>query len=238
MDMPAFWFTEVLGDAYDVDDLPHFFPSGTTFAYREEGRTWLKSDRYLLDMTAAQVHAEAERVLDEMSGALCIFLGHYQRPKTGTVYLQHSDGHKTGHHILKVDGAAIRSKARAALEGSSGPTVPQQFVLAAKRSPHLQTASLIWTDQVRTWPRLYRVMEEVQQHFGMPPYSAGLCGKAEYKNFEHTANSAEAAGLDARHALGKFEAPAAPMTLPMAEAFVGRVLERTFRRVIGVAHLD
>ncbi len=188
-------------------------------------------------MTAAQVHAEAERILDEMSGALCVFLGHYVRPKIGTVYLQHPDGHRTGHHILKANGPVILPKARAILEDSSGLTVPQQFLQATTKSPHLQTASLIWTDQVRTWPRLYRVMEEVQQHLGMPPYKAGLCSKTEFKTFEHTANSAEVAGLDARHALGKFEPPAAPMTLPQAEAFVGQVLEKAFRLTLAGANV-
>lgn len=226
------WFTEVIGDPFYVDDLPHFFPSGASFAYNEDDRTWLKSNRFLVDMTAAQVHAEAERLLDEMAGALCVFLGHYVRPKVGTVYLLHLDGRKTGHHILKADGAVARTKARAKLDGSTGPTLPQQFVEAALRSAHLQTASLIWTDQVRTWPRLYRVMEEIQQHFGMPPYRAELCGRAEYKIFERTANSAEVAGLDARHALGKFEPPTMPMTLAGAEAFVGKVLERAFRHAI------
>ena len=75
-------------------------------------------------------------------------------------------------------------------------------------------------------------MEEVQQFLGMPPYKAGLCSKDEFKAFERTANSAEAAGLDARHALGQFEPPNDPISIQEAEALVGKVLEKTFQRAI------
>jgi hypothetical protein len=78
-------------------------------------------------------------------------------------------------------------------------------------------------------------MEEIQQFLGEPPYKAGLCTKGEYKLFEHTANTAEVAGLDARHALGKFTPPPDPMPLAVAEALVGTVLQRAFYRAISDA---
>jgi len=126
-----FWFVEVIGDAFYVDDLSYFFPNGTSFAYKDDERTWLRSERFLLEMTAAQVHAEAERTLDDMSAALCVSLGHFVRPKIGTVYLQHTDGHRTGHLVLRAEGMVSRSKVRAALSGAIGPTVPQQFLEVA-----------------------------------------------------------------------------------------------------------
>jgi len=227
-----FWFVEVVGEAFYVYDLPYFFPNGASFVYKDDGRTWLKSVSFHLEMTAAQVHAEAERILDGMSAALCVSLGHFVRPKIGTVYLQHPEGHRTGHHVLRVDGMVSRSKLRGSLSTTNGQTLPQQFLEVASRCPHLQTASLIWSDQLRTWPRLYRIMEEVQQHLQTSPDKAGLCQKNEYKTFERTANSAEAAGIDARHASGKFEPPPFPMSLNEAEAFVGRVLEQAFRRAL------
>ena len=69
------WLVQVLGEPYYVDDLPHYFPSGPSFAAKREGCVYLHSERFSNHQVAKDVHDEAERLLDEMCGALSVFLG-------------------------------------------------------------------------------------------------------------------------------------------------------------------
>ncbi len=87
----------------------------------------------------------------------------------------------------------------------------------------------LWADPIRSWPRLYRVLEEIEQHLGQRVDGAGLCPFNQRQRFTHTANTAEVAGSDARHATGKFAAPGNPMTLPEATDFIGQMLLGSLR---------
>lgn len=231
--MPPFpnrWLAEVLGDPFYTHDLPYYFATGPSFAVKDEQDVWLLSDRFEPSASASQIMAIADEVLDELAGSLSVFLGHFIRPNIGRLYFINADGSRRGHHVLRADGLIARSKARSALSPAEAPTVPKQFLSVAARSPHLRSAVLLWSSELRTWPRLYRVMEEVQQHLEGAPHQFGLCSKAEFELFKRTANSAEAVGLDARHALGLFVPPSQPMSISDATNLVARVLDGTFRR--------
>jgi hypothetical protein len=78
--------------------------------------------------------------------------------------------------------------------------------------------------------KVYRVIDEIESYLAMPVHKAGLCSEPESKRFDRTANTAEAAGIDARHGSGRFEAPTNPMSLKEASSFVSTVLERALRR--------
>ncbi len=101
---------------------------------------------------------------------------------------------------------------------------------AARKSAHLHEAIKVWADPIRTWGRLYRVVEEMNKHFGQPVNKAGLCTEGELKRLTHTANTAEAAGVDARHASKSFDYPKNPMTLEEATSFVSSLLENALRK--------
>jgi hypothetical protein len=100
----------------------------------------------------------------------------------------------------------------------------------SRSNPHLRLATLIWADEIRTWPRLYRVLEEVERSLGSTASKVGLCSDNQRDRFAHSANSAEVAGKDARHASGKYKPPDKPMSLDEATSFVGCVLEQSLRR--------
>jgi len=72
-------------------------------------------------------------------------------------------------------------------------------------------------------------MEEIEQHLGKHVDVAGLCSAKQRERFARTANTAEVAGPDARHAAGKFAAPNDPMSLPEATEFIGQLLLSVLR---------
>jgi hypothetical protein len=112
---------------------------------------------------------------------------------------------------------------------SKSITQAQELLERTSGSPHLEIALSLWADQMRSWPRLYRIIEEIEQHLGKHVDAAGLCTASQRERFTRTANTAEVSGPDARHATGKFAAPSNPMSLPEATEFVRQMLLSVLR---------
>ena len=218
------WQVELLGEAYDLEELPYFFATGEICCLVEDGTFFLIAQAFEGQQEPSQVHAMAESLVDDITGAMATHIGRYPRPRVGPVHERGTDGQTKKHYFLKAERSTVYSRSSLGA-APDGPTYPQLFVRAGQRSRHLRHAMLIWADPNRTWPRLYRILEEVQQHLGTDPYRRSLCAKSEQKRFERTAHSAEVAGKDARHALGRNEPPTNPMTLEEAVHFVGSVLQ-------------
>ena len=223
----ARWLAELQGESYYLEDLPELFPDGNAYVFVEGDHYFLAGPRLELLPDGRLVNDLANQLVDEFAAVAAIFYGQFVRPKVGVIYREADDGNRTGMQYGIVADIVIRSKIRAKLADRPGPTTAQRLLQAAQSSEHLKTALLLWADPLKTWPRLYRIVEEVQQHLGTSVNKAGLCTKDELKRFEHTANSAEAAGADSRHALRKYESPTNPMSIGDATAFVREIVRNT-----------
>jgi hypothetical protein len=115
-------------------------------------------------------------------------------------------------------------------EALQRPTQAQILLSGARMDDNLKFAVSLWGDPLRTWPRLYRVLEEIERYLGQPVQKAGFCSDNQRERFTRSANAAKIAGKDARHALDKFIPPKNPMDLKEATAFIGRLLQATLAR--------
>ena len=224
------WLAELQGESFYLEDLPDLFPHGDAYVMVEVGRYFLVGSRLEGLSDGREVNDLANQITDEFAAIAAVFYGHFLRPKVGAIYRERDDGTRSGVHYSVVADCVVRTKMRAKLTDTPGPTTAQILHKAAQSSEHLKTALLLWGDPLKTWPRLYRIVEEVQQHFSTSANKAGLCTKDELKRFEHSANCAETAGTDSRHALRKYKAPTNPMSLADATAFVSGVVRKALER--------
>ena len=159
----------------------------------------------------------------------------FRKPTIGQVIHEDDTGRQSA-YVFVSGIASGRSKVSAVLVDATGTapkpttTQAQDLLAVAKASPRLGEALSVWADPVRTWGRLYRVMEEIEQHFRKPVDQVGLCSDAELVRFRRTANTAESSGIDARHASGLFEPPPDPMSLEEGTSFVAQLLEKALRK--------
>jgi hypothetical protein len=103
---------------------------------------------------------------------------------------------------------SIRSRIRITL-GEYGDS--RAYMKAAERDEHLNFAVMLWAYSSRTWPRLYRIVEEI------------------YVSFRN--KDAEFAGPDSRHAMHNNKPPQQAQDLPFlphadAVSFVRECLKR------------
>jgi hypothetical protein len=218
----------------DLEELPKWFPSGEVYAVEENGNVLLVGAGLNSLSDADAVLKKAQKALNEFSAVISLLWPSFRKPQIGQVFWEDPTGNRRA-YIFLAGIAARRFKASGRLTDAGTARTPsttqaQHLLAAARKSKHLREALKVWADPVRTWGRLYRVMEEVKKHSRKPVNKAGLCTAAELKRFTTTANTAEAAGLDARHASGSYRYPKNPMTLQQGTSFVSRLLESALRK--------
>jgi hypothetical protein len=231
----ARWLVPLTGERFDTEGLPHWFPDGDVFALEESGRVYLTGPALESLSGPSEVRNAATRTLNDFAGVITLLSPNFRKPAVDTsIIREEDDGARRVHHILIAEPGHFRMKAHGDLTiaGQEAPrhTQAQQLLRAAKSSPRLEVALALWAEPNASWPQLYRVMEEIEAELGEPLDCAGLCSRNERDRFTRTANSAEIAGGDARHARGRFEPPTNPMTRPEGRTFIRRILDEVLRR--------
>ncbi len=219
------------GDPLDLEELPKWFPNGDIFAVEEDGNVFIAGPALNALQDAEAVLNRATQTLNEFAAVVFLLWNGFRKPTIRSVF-RDDPGGKRNAFVFIPGIASIRSKASGALAGgsASATTQAQDLLAAARKSARLREALTIWSDPIRSWPRLYRVMEEIEGHLGKHVDEVGLCLASERARFTRTANTAEVAGLDSRHASGKFQAPPDPLSLQDAESFIARLLLAALRK--------
>jgi hypothetical protein len=229
----ARWLVELTGDRFDVEDYPSNFPTGPFAAIEKGGRVFLCGESLEQLTDPAEVLARAEGIVSQWYSILSLQERSLDRPILGAVTRELDDGTEQKYAFLR-GTARGRSKVRATLStngevaqtGGEG----QRLLAAAERAPHLLRALMLWEAPHRAWPRLYAILEEIEIHLGKSVVDANIATKKQRDQFTRTANSAEGAGIDARHGSGKFEPAQHPMSLSDATEFIRFVLSRALEK--------
>lgn len=225
----ARWLVQLEGDHLDLRVLPREFPNGDVYAVQEGDEVYLVGPAFESLGEADQVHDKALEELDLWSAVMSLLDPRFCRPVVGNILRDDDSGGRKGWAFASLR-VGLRSRLRGAGElvrGEAGKklsTQAQLLLQGCRGNDHLREAVALWADPSRTWPRLYRVLEEVEQYLGQPVHKADVCSESERRRFTHSANTAEVAGKDGRHASGKFVPPARPMNLGEALSFIGGIL--------------
>jgi len=234
------WLIELSGDRTDLEEFPRWFPDGNMFAIEENGRFFLTGPDFDRMPSAEAVLNEASVALDRFWAVISLLWPSLRKPTISNV-IQETDEGSRNTLILLSASMTLRTKATGTLTVGAAPARPdptqaQGLLNIAKQSPNLNAALLAWAHPYRTWPQLYRIIEEIQGHLGASASKAGLCSANELTRLNHSANTAEVAGADARHATGTWQPPADPMSLEEATSFVADVLLKALQKAAEPRH--
>lgn len=225
------WLVPLQGERFDLEEFRVSFPTGNVSVIEEDGAFYLAGSDFEKCATADKVLEIAARNLDEFTAVILLIFPELRKP-TVTQVIREENGkrHTTAFMTARGEG---RSKGRATISspGQSSPvlTAAQELLKQAKGHRHLEAALSTWAEPRRSFPRLYVVLEEIEQHLRESVDKAKLCSANERRSFTQTANT-EAAGKDSRHAPGKFKPPKTPMSLAEAAGFVSRMLVAALRK--------
>jgi hypothetical protein len=239
----AHWLVQLNGDAADLALLRADFPDGDFHVIVQEGTSFLTGSGFEQCASAENVLRAARRETDNMAAIRSLLDPTFQRPTVGNVIRVDDEARR--HVFMFVEPAELRIRGAASVSfvgqairdgveiqpaWSKQVTQAQNLGSTATGSQPLNEALKVWADPARTWARLYRVLEELEKHLGDRSDRVGLCLSAERDRFTRTANTAEVAGLDARHGSQRFQPPADPMTLREATEFIRGLFLKVLRR--------
>jgi len=227
----ARWLVQLSGDRIDAEEYPKAFPDGDLFAVEEKGVVYLTGPALESFPDASAVQQECERRLQLFTAAILLRWPQLKKPTIGHVIHEDDNGRRDLTVSIGVGRAEMRSKASAVFVSDNGGAPPeftaeQQLLRKIKGNPNLETAFTLLADGNHSWPRLYRMLEEVEQHLGTQVDKAGVCRQSERTRFTRTANTAEVSGADSRHSQGKFTPPDKPMTPKEGAEFVRGILQK------------
>ncbi|WP_169980620.1 hypothetical protein [Tautonia rosea] len=237
------WLIQLVGEHRDLEEFPYWFPEGEIYAFEEDDKVFLTGSRLERCSEAIEVQETALQIVDEYSAVISLLWPAHKRPEIVAIIRETDDG-KRNQFIFtpfiesraKLHHLAVRGVGQA--EETLTQTRGQQLINAASSNHHLRTGLHLWGDQIRTWPRLYRILEELETYLGQKMDHIGFCSKQERSRFTHSANCAETAGKDARHAGGKFDPPEKPMALGEATEFIRALLEQTLSNAASTDRID
>ena len=231
------YLVEFVGDTADLEEFPRYFPDGDAYALSEGQTVFLTGPFFDSFETPADVLEAAEQILDEFVAVVLLLWPALRRPTLGAVCIEDESGQRARHIFVSVhDAARAKDYAEVVVDSMpvarAGPTEGQQLLAASRKATSAQAAMMIWADPNRTWPRLYRILEELESELKSSVSKVGLCSENQRERFNQSANSAAVAGKDARHASGKYKPPKKPMSLLEATSFVGGLIQQTLRHVL------
>jgi hypothetical protein len=232
------WLVQLKGEPFDLEEFPRWFPKGDVYALTLDGETFLTGSAFDNFTNPTDVRDSAIQILDEFSSVISLLWPSFKRPTIGDLTHEDDNGERRTHRVLVVESGTIRIKGGVVtisvngvpLSDPEAPTQAEELLEAARQDRRLQLVLAIWADPIRTWPRLYRLLEELEAFLGRTVDVVCLCTKMERDRFTRSANSAEIAGKDARHRGGKFEPPKNPMGLDEATSFIGQLIVSVLAR--------
>jgi hypothetical protein len=212
------WLIRLSGAQTDLDDLIHWFPCGQSYAFAEDGVTYIASERFQVNLNYADIAEEAKMLLASWQPAIELLSPGFQTLVIDAVVEEDDDGMRKA--IVLAEGhIKMRFRARARAD-ESGPTQAQIVWKKTQENPILHDVLSLWGMPNRTWPHLYRILEEIERYVGGKADKTGLCTTKERGRFAASANNAKISGLNSRHADGKYPPPSDPMHIEEATAFI------------------
>jgi len=191
------WRIELLGEQFDLDDLPLWLAGCDVGVRRDDKTYWLELPAEALGLASPEsVVPYASNVLDQLNA-----VGHLLNPSFRPIKLSDKTFglDATGTLVstsMQVSGAEMRVKAGLLAMSVNGVPQPdpriglaKPLLLAAIHSTRAQDALAILSRQNLTWSELYLLFELVEGDVGGLMYAQGWLDRSTAKLFTRTANS-------------------------------------------------
>ena len=209
------WMAQITGEKYDLKLLAEIFTEEPAKIYIIRGEYWLGGSFLNGIINSMDVVDKAWGRLELMLGAARIESGNDSLSASLCGIYECQDDHGIKTRVLPLSPATISIGSRISV-WLHEPGTSRAYVRAAEEDKHLDFAVRLWADSSRTWPRLYRILEEVyvsfrnkeNEHQSEVLSRFGLVdSKEDYLRFAHSANEVQQAGKDSRHAMGNNRPP-------------------------------
>ena len=219
------WRVILNGDPLDLKFLTKSFNS-PDYLIRQEGNNFtLSSAAFESSNDPTKIGESAQTFIEHINGGILLAFDSHAPVSSGGVYEIRPDGGRNVYTTMHTQG---RSRAFAtstlthpdgSVEGTHPGDPVRQWVDLASRDDAVADVLALLGTKSPDWVNLYRIYEIVEKDCG-GIVDKGWASKETIKNFKHTANHPESAGLDSRHGRMSTDPPKKPMLLLEAKALI------------------
>src|SRR5882724_8656783 len=104
------WLVSVVGEPFDLEELPLWFPSGDIYALAEGQSVFLTGPTLESIREPAEVLDVAAQALDELCAILALLWPQFNAPSVGVVFREDAAGARTSNTIVRLELGAMRLK--------------------------------------------------------------------------------------------------------------------------------
>jgi hypothetical protein len=186
------WYVSVTGKQFDLEEYLHWFPHGNIYVSCCNNHYKLRGKGFSKFESASQVFKLAKQIVDEFYAVLSILVPSIKKLKIDKIGYKNEYG-EVKEYAFASGKAVGRSKSRANITIVGQPknelnkTQAQTLYEVSQLEPRLKLLTLLWANENRTWPLLYRIIEEIEEYLGHLVSKEGLCSLIQRRRFTGSA---------------------------------------------------
>jgi len=230
----AEWEIKLMGDQFDLEELPKFFVSKECTVTKGDELYYLTSNKLNPDESSQKIHGIALDLVQRINGILKVIYTNFRPVEIHSMDLIDDKGRRNIN--LAVGNAEVRTRASAVAlihtvpgspsDSSSEPTpFTVSWLKVAEKDEKVRDVLNIFGSLDEEWRNLYNILEIVLSDVGGKIFQAGWASEKEVGLFKQTANSRDAIGYSARHGdKEKCRPPKNPMSLSDAKSLIRKIV--------------
>lgn len=228
---PDRWRVALTGDAHDLTDAAKLFTASDPGVVEEGSAFYLRSSGFEAFTDPQEVLESAAAALPLLNGVARTYLPEFKGMTLRAAAVERID-EKTSRvqELVATEVRVVVEEERAFSNGTAVGGTQREVasrLAGASSDDRVARALAIYGSIGDTWVGLYMVLDVLSDDLGGDDAvkKSGFAPRAKITLLRRTANSYAAAGLVARHATEKYEAPDKPMSLREGKKVVGRLLD-------------
>ena len=215
------WIARLSGHNFDLEDLPNWFNSDKMRITKEDGSFYLVSDWFYLNDSYVSIKRKALEVIGYINCVSKVKRMDFNPASLSSIYLEDKNGIKS--LWLGMDDCVSMSDGHKIYNDSEA--VPDFF---QNDNEAILNVIQIWGQETHDWSNFHKIIEWIECDTKKNIlFERGIITRAQYSLLNHTANSYEAIGNEARHAKGSgaVKPPENPMQLDEAERIIHSMIK-------------
>lgn len=225
--MPT-WAVSLIGESIDLQELVRLFNADKARVVHRNDQFDLESDDFTTLDAAIDVHTTATALLASLNGAATLHIPYYKPVRVGAVHELFEDGRRSAHVFAEGFGPIRFGISASGTVGGAptvGPVTPigSRLVELAARYPIAHEVLELLAKGAPDWVALYKLLECIERSVSKAKFTSWI-SNSDLRLIRHTANSAAAIGVAARHTRVYTKTPKQPMSIDEARIKVLHVV--------------
>jgi len=226
------WKVELIGDRFDLEDLPDWFSEGGIKIETSDGKYFLLSNTFEELTEESEIRTEANRLVKLINGIGRVYRENLQTIGIGAIYGTDASGREVIFEFVK-EIITIRDKHSDTITENNGVVKKDSYTFQFDKIRKLLQKDVqvkmvfdYLSKPAMNWNYLYCILDAIEEDIDKPVWKEKWASRKSVELFTRTACSYKAIGVKARHAKSKIKPPEKPMKDQEASHLILKIVKQ------------